>query len=191
MRKLSSANVSSVWEKVWINSSRRVIRDENLQFSIVGSREMVVGAYSNIGSMFVQFKGIIEGSAPSRELVFDSITNSLHIKGIIWLSSGSLWHKKPKSHEEPDNNQKKFPNVLRTEQKKGQILSWLSEIEYIKHHWNALEGILDGTGHWLLGKREFREWRTSKVSSILWLHGIRKELPSVFRITKVSSSNLP
>lgn len=44
---------------------------------------MVVGANSNIGSMFVQFKGIIEGSAPSRELVFDGITNSLHIKGII------------------------------------------------------------------------------------------------------------
>lgn len=34
--------------------------------------------------------------------------------------------------------------------------------------------MLEGTGQWLLRKAEFRKWRSSHFSSILWLHGIRK-----------------
>lgn len=55
----------------------------NSQLSIVRPREMVAGADSDIESMFVQFKGISQGSARSREHVFDSIANSLHIREII------------------------------------------------------------------------------------------------------------
>lgn len=47
-------------------------------------------------------------------------------------------------------------------------------IEYKKHHATAKETILDKTGQWLLNKNEFRNWRSSKASSILWLHGIRR-----------------
>jgi hypothetical protein len=34
---------------------------------------------------------------------------------------------------------------------------------------------LDGTGQWLIAKAEFQEWPKSSESSILWLHGIRKD----------------
>lgn len=60
------------------------------------------------------------------------------------------------------------------EQKEIQIHLWLSQMHYMKHHRTALEGMLEGTGQWLLRKKEFRQWRSSSVSSILWLHGIRK-----------------
>lgn len=34
--------------------------------------------------------------------------------------------------------------------------------------------MLENTGQWLLKKKQFREWRSTNVSSVLWLHGIRK-----------------
>lgn len=60
------------------------------------------------------------------------------------------------------------------ERKKRQILKWLSRIDYITHHQIALDGILEGTGQWLLDTKEYCTWRFSNVSNILWLHGIRK-----------------
>lgn len=39
--------------------------------------------------------------------------------------------------------------------------------------------MLEGTGQWLLRKKEFREWQSSHFSSILWLHGIRKRTPDI------------
>ena len=54
------------------------------------------------------------------------------------------------------------------------ILLWLSNIQYKKHHQSLSKGLLEGTGSWLLGKPQYIEWRNSSVSSVLWLHGIRK-----------------
>ena len=54
------------------------------------------------------------------------------------------------------------------------ILQWLSNVQYKKHHQNISKGLLGGTGSWLLGKPEYVEWRNSSVSSVLWLHGIRR-----------------
>lgn len=62
------------------------------------------------------------------------------------------------------------------EAKHGKILKWLSKMKYKEHHDNALEGIVEGTGQWLFKKKAYREWQSSAVSSILWLHGIRKFL---------------
>ena len=55
-----------------------------------------------------------------------------------------------------------------------QILRWLSNIQYKKHHQSLSKGLLEGTGSWLLRKPQFLEWRNSSVSSVLWLHGIRR-----------------
>ena len=55
-----------------------------------------------------------------------------------------------------------------------QILRWLSDIQYKKHHQSLSKGLLEGTGSWLLGKPQFVDWRNSSVSSVLWLHGIRR-----------------
>ncbi|KAI5838881.1 hypothetical protein DFP73DRAFT_588033 [Morchella snyderi] len=64
------------------------------------------------------------------------------------------------------------PLVLLDSSQRETILQWLSKIEYKKHHATAKETILDKTGQWLLNKKEFRDWRSSSASSILWLHGI-------------------
>lgn len=57
-----------------------------------------------------------------------------------------------------------------------EILKWLSKVEYAKHHLNASEGRVEGTGEWLFGKKKFLDWRKSSASTILWLRGIRKIL---------------
>ena len=53
----------------------------------------------------------------------------------------------------------------------------MSEIEYRKHHDNLLKGLLAHSGQWLLTSQQFIEWGQSSVSSLFWLHGIRKRLP--------------
>lgn len=57
-----------------------------------------------------------------------------------------------------------------------EILQWLSKVEYKGAHLDAKAGRIDGTGGWLSRKKEFREWRKSERSGVLWLHGIR-EIP--------------
>ena len=63
--------------------------------------------------------------------------------------------------------------------RRGEILRWLSQIEYEKHHKQAKSGLLDNTGEWLLEAEEFRHWRSSSSSGILWLRGLGK-LPGCF-----------
>lgn len=63
---------------------------------------------------------------------------------------------------------------LLTDTERTKILKWMSRVEYAKHHLNAKEGCVEGTGEWLLQKEEFLEWQNSSTSSILWLRGIRK-----------------
>jgi NACHT domain len=56
---------------------------------------------------------------------------------------------------------------------KAQIIaSWFSDIKYWLHHKDMTSDLLENSGNWLLGKSEFREWRSSPRSSVLWLHGI-------------------
>lgn len=67
---------------------------------------------------------------------------------------------------------KKTESQMKEERLK--ILSWLSNVQYKKHHQSVSKGLLEGTGSWLLGKPQFVEWRNSSVSSVLWLHGNRR-----------------
>ena len=60
------------------------------------------------------------------------------------------------------------------------ILRWLSDVQYKKHHQSLSKGLLEGTGSWLLGKPQFLDWRNSSVSSVLWLHGIRRSYITCF-----------
>lgn len=61
-----------------------------------------------------------------------------------------------------------------TKKERLQILRWLSDVHYKKHHQSLSKCLLEGTGSWLLEKPQFIEWRNSSVSSVLWLHGIRR-----------------
>lgn len=65
-------------------------------------------------------------------------------------------------------------------EKRIKILKWLSQVEYEKHHRNAMEDLLENTGQWLLEKKQYKEWRSSSASGILWLHGIRMSIPYMF-----------
>ncbi|KAI9653168.1 MAG: hypothetical protein M1821_007708 [Bathelium mastoideum] len=53
-----------------------------------------------------------------------------------------------------------------------EILQWLSPEPYIKHHRQARQGVLAGTGQWLLSDPLFKKWKDESASSVLWLHGI-------------------
>jgi hypothetical protein len=60
------------------------------------------------------------------------------------------------------------------ESERPDILNWLSSIQYERNHRTAREGRTNGTGKWLLEHKQFRDWRGSSSSTILWLHGIRR-----------------
>ena len=62
------------------------------------------------------------------------------------------------------------------ETRRTEILEWLSQTKYQAHHRVVSEQRLEGTGHWLLAKDEFVQWRASAESCLLWLHGIRKRM---------------
>ncbi|KAI9683264.1 MAG: hypothetical protein M1822_006129 [Bathelium mastoideum] len=58
------------------------------------------------------------------------------------------------------------------QQKRVDILRWLSPEPYTKHHKQAKQDVLTGTGQWLLSDPLFKQWKDERASSILWLHGI-------------------
>ncbi|KAL7272931.1 hypothetical protein RUND412_004239 [Rhizina undulata] len=52
-----------------------------------------------------------------------------------------------------------------------EILTWLSEVDYKRHHKFIASTRLADTGHWLFAKSTFTDWKKSS-SSIFWLRGI-------------------
>lgn len=52
------------------------------------------------------------------------------------------------------------------------ILRWLSTINYREYHKTSISAVMQGSGAWLQRKKEFIDWKTSSISSILWIHGI-------------------
>jgi len=63
------------------------------------------------------------------------------------------------------------------EARRREMVMWLAGTSYVEHHENALQGLLEGTGEWLLKEETYRKWLESEQSCILWLHGIRKFHP--------------
>jgi len=53
-----------------------------------------------------------------------------------------------------------------------EILDWLSPICYIEHHKRHSERRLQGSGEWLLNRREYLDWQSSSTSSIFLLQGL-------------------
>lgn len=61
------------------------------------------------------------------------------------------------------------------ENKRRNVLRWLSKVDYGAHHEKARDLRFDDTGGWLFGKREFEDWVESQCSSVLWVCGTGKE----------------
>ncbi|KAJ5415114.1 hypothetical protein N7465_003809 [Penicillium sp. CMV-2018d] len=52
-----------------------------------------------------------------------------------------------------------------------EFLEWISPIPYGKHHTFRKESRTHGTCEWLLQDEDFRKWRDSQSSAVLWLQG--------------------
>ena len=70
-----------------------------------------------------------------------------------------------------DNRLQSFEDHLKLDER-TKILLWMSPEPYIAHHNQTMEGVLHGTGQWLMEDALFRRWRRDSMSSIFWLHGI-------------------
>ncbi|KAK3986108.1 hypothetical protein QBC44DRAFT_144035 [Cladorrhinum sp. PSN332] len=56
--------------------------------------------------------------------------------------------------------------------KRERILTSISTVPCFRHHKNASNDRLKGSGRWLLERLEYKTWRHDSSSSVLWLHGI-------------------
>ncbi|BCS21467.1 uncharacterized protein APUU_21899S [Aspergillus puulaauensis] len=56
-------------------------------------------------------------------------------------------------------------------QEEAQILNWLSRVSYDKYHQSLRVNRMKGTGLWVFDQPQYKHWRTSAESSVLWLHG--------------------
>ena len=57
------------------------------------------------------------------------------------------------------------------EQKRVEILRWLSSQPYMEHHEQIAKHVLSGSGTWLLQDPMYIQWHRNSASSLLWLHG--------------------
>ncbi|KAG0643976.1 hypothetical protein HOY80DRAFT_1031491 [Tuber brumale] len=63
-----------------------------------------------------------------------------------------------------------YSKLERTE--RAAILQWTSAVPYDHHHQRISATRLDGTGEWLLERKEYIGWRSSSASMVLLLRGI-------------------
>jgi hypothetical protein len=64
------------------------------------------------------------------------------------------------------------------DQERRDLLEWVSDIQYGRHHDEIEERREPGTGDWLVQDERFREWMVSPSSSTLWLQGSRESAQS-------------
>ena len=70
--------------------------------------------------------------------------------------------------------------------KREEILRWISNQPYERHHYSAKKGRTKGTGKWLLQHEKYQFWRDSAASGMLWLHGScwsLRSLPAIYLLT--------
>lgn len=91
----------------------------------------------------------------------------------MWLIYASRWKVFRNLHTGDSRERLLIPAL---EEKRQKILQWLSTIEYVKHHENNKEGLLEDSGNWLLAGDKFQDWQNSTTSefNFLWLRGDRK-----------------
>jgi hypothetical protein len=68
--------------------------------------------------------------------------------------------------------------------KRLEILAWVSTILYREKHGSVQNGLLEGSGLWLLNNDNFKQWKTSQwktspeetspEKTLFWLHGPRE-----------------
>jgi hypothetical protein len=74
-------------------------------------------------------------------------------------------------------------------QERRDLLEWISDVQYGRHHDEIEERREPGTGDWLVQDERFRDWMDSSLSSTLWLQGSREPAQSsksIISLTKAS-----
>ena len=155
---------SKYLEKIAVNERNvkeltRIIDAERARLS--GYRQSsMIDKIDNLGSEIERLQIGSRESASRLEALLASFQGPL-VRNVEHISSltESLTHGKTESE---------------MQEERLQILHWLSDVHYKKHHQSVCKGLLNGTGSWLIQKPQFVGWRNSSVSSVLWLHGIRR-----------------
>lgn len=57
------------------------------------------------------------------------------------------------------------------EHQRMEVLQWLSTVTYLDLYNSGCQRRAANTCEWLLEREEFLSWKTSQMSSILWVHG--------------------
>ena len=64
------------------------------------------------------------------------------------------------------------------------VQDWLSPADYWENYLVAHESRHKGTLEWFVQDTTFNEWKTSNSGSILWVHGKRPLLPSLYGLAE-------
>ena len=161
--QLPEQSMNKYLEKVAVNDRNvneltKIVDAERTQLS--GTRQSTMSdRINNLGNEIEILQTGSRESASRLETLLASFQNPL-IRTVERISTltESLAHSKAEGQ---------------MKEERLEILLWLSNIPYKKHHHSLSKGLLEGTGSWLLEKSQFVDWRNSSVSSVLWLHGIR------------------
>ncbi|KAF2796410.1 hypothetical protein K505DRAFT_415804, partial [Melanomma pulvis-pyrius CBS 109.77] len=161
--------------------------DEGLERAIVKLYASILIYLSKARQYFEQgtAKRIIKSAVPV-ETPLDSGLDGIHIAeqnvnqwlGLANRDDSVRNHKELirllTSMDEPlrrmDDNLKNIQDDLQAS-RRSEIVRWLSPEPYKQHHKQAMQGVLPGTGRWLLSDPDFKKWKDESASSILWLHG--------------------
>ncbi|KAK4865950.1 hypothetical protein LT330_009043 [Penicillium expansum] len=68
-------------------------------------------------------------------------------------------------------------------EKERRILKWLTRLPLHEVHKQKLEARLPDSGHWIFEEENYKQWRVSSKSALLWLHG----LPATGKSTLMST----
>ena len=73
-----------------------------------------------------------------------------------------------------EQSSQSFTNVLSLveHREQNEILDWISDISYGRHHSQIHKKALQGTGTWLHSNSNFLSWINSSSSQIMWLRGM-------------------
>ena len=97
---------------------------------------------------------------------------------------------KARRHESSRISQQRLVTHNTLASRRSEILEWVSAIPYTEHHKRISKGRLEGTVEWLFKKEEYCAWRSSSVSKLLLLRGIRKFFACLLHRAEFSSYQL-
>ncbi|KAK1472191.1 hypothetical protein CABS01_04834 [Colletotrichum abscissum] len=126
---------------------------------------------TKFGDIMTHFKQHLRALENRRGLISNRWTKETHF-GVkeMGLFMGKNSQDKKEAMEEKLRQQKQDEDNERAQRRK-EFLDWLPFIDFGEFHDNAFERSVDGTGDWLTKNNNYKAWRNSSSSSMLWIRG--------------------